>query len=88
MIDRSILNEVGVENPDLQVAVEAAIQTIGNSGVLQRQLDRAFESIASGSVSEDPAELASRILRYRQENHGVIALVALADELKKESRNA
>lgn len=85
MIDRSILNQL---EPNLKAAVETSILTLANSGVLQTQLAIAFESISSGSVNEDPADLASRILQYRRENHGIIALVALADELKKESNNA
>lgn len=88
MIDRSLLNEIGRENPDLQNAIESSVKLIGNSGVLERQLALAFESIVSGAVDEDPTVLAAKILKYRQENHGVIAFVALADELKKESSNA
>lgn len=82
MIDKSLLQQM---NPDLEAAVRNAILTIANSGVLDQQLALAFESISHGAVSEDPSELASRILRYRQENHGIIALKQLADEIRNES---
>lgn len=82
MIDRSLLNEL---SPDLEAAVISSIKTIHSSGVLEKQLQIAFESIVSGAVDEDSSLLASRILRYRQENHGIIAFMALAVELKKES---
>lgn len=71
MIDQSVLNQL---EPDLKAAVQNAILTLANSGVIETQLAIAFESIASGSVSEEPSELAAKILRYRQENNGLIAL--------------
>jgi hypothetical protein len=85
MIDRSLLRQLP---PDLDAAVQNAILTIANSGVVEMQLSQAFESVVSGSVSEDPTELASKILQYRRENHGLIALKELADQLKKESSRA
>lgn len=83
MIDRRVLEQL---DPDVRIAVESAVLTIGNSGVLDLQLRIAFESIVEGAVNEAPEELTARILRYRQENHGVIGLIAYAEELKKESR--
>ena len=85
MIDRSILSRL---DPELEAAVRNAVLTIANSGVLDMQLAIAFESISAGSATEDPTELATRILNYRRENHGIIALKALADDIKKDSRNA
>lgn len=80
MIDLSLINEL---EPELQAAVKNAILTLVNSGIVDTQLSVSFESIASGSVSEEPSELAAKILRYRQESNGLIALKGLAGELKE-----
>ena len=85
MLDLSLIRTL---EPDLEAAVRNAILTLANSGILDMQLATAFESISAGSVSEDPHELAAKIVRYRQENHGIIALKLLADDIKKESNNA
>lgn len=58
---------------------------LGLSGVIPLQIAAGFESVAAGAVDEDPATLTARILNYRSQNHGLLALQALSDELRKDS---
>lgn len=80
MIDRDILDKL---DKDVREAVESAILTIHNSGVVQAQRESNYQSILHGDSDEDAGKLAQRIVEWRRRQLPLDSFMELAEVIKE-----
>lgn len=81
MIDPDLLDEFSNEE---QHQIKGAIMTLASSGILLAQKERLFRRIAEGSDTQAVDDIASSILAYRKDSHGLVQLHQQGEEYLQE----